>query len=419
MKAKNKKTRGKVRTLEQRVEDRTSAERIVHRQLHHEIEQRKQTERALQDALEYTKSIINTVRESLVVLDANLKIASASRSFYQTFKVKPEETEGRFIYDLGNRQWDIPKLRELLEDILPRHKAFDDFEVEHDFPTIGKRVMLLNARWIAREENKPQIILLALEDITQRKQAEEDSKKVMEDLKKLDQLKSDFVSMASHELRTPMSIIREGVAQVLEGIHGEITENQKISLSASLTSIDRLTRIIDNLLDISKIESGKTELKKERFDLVSLVRNVSMSFEPATQNKNLELKKNFPPEKIEIYADKEKILQVLVNLLSNAIKFTDKGYIKVSVLERQDMVECSVADTGIGISEEDLPKIFNKFQQFVRIPSPGEKGTGLGLALSKGIIDSHDGRIWVESKFGQGSKFTLALAKYTGKELIV
>ena len=373
----------------------------------------------IQNKREYAENILNTVREPLIILDANLKIVSASRSFYQTFEVKPEETEGRFIYDLGNRQWNIPKLRELLENILPRHKTFDDFQVEHDFPMIGKRVMLLNARWIAREKDKPQIILLALEDITKRKQTEEDSKKAMEDLKRLDQLKSDFVSMASHELRTPMSIIREGVAQVLDGIHGEIAEDQKESLFASLTSIDRLTRLVNSLLDISKIEAGEVDLQKERFDLVSLVWEVSLSFEPAMQNKNLELKKNFPPGKIEIYADKDKIIQVLVNLFSNAIKFTDKGYIEVSVLERQDMAECSVADTGVGISKEDLPKVFNKFPQFVRIPSPAEKGAGLGLALSKGIIDSHGGRIWIESKFGEGSKFSLALAKYTGKELIV
>ena len=124
-------------------------------------------------AREYAESIINTVREPLIVLDQNLRIVNVSRSFYDVFKVNPEETVGQLIFDLGNKQWDIPKLRELLETILPQRTTFDNYEVEHDFTTIGKRIMLLNARQIQRALGKEQIILLALEDITERKQMEE------------------------------------------------------------------------------------------------------------------------------------------------------------------------------------------------------------------------------------------------------
>jgi len=160
-------------TLEERVASRTSAERIVHRQLHNEIELRKRSERVTRDALEYANGIINTVREPLIVLDAGLRIISANRSFYQVFKVKPDGTEGEYIYTLGNRQWDIPKLRELLEEILPKTKSFEDFEVQHNFPDIGKRIMLLNARKIYRKANHTQLILLAIEDITERKELED------------------------------------------------------------------------------------------------------------------------------------------------------------------------------------------------------------------------------------------------------
>ena len=146
---------------------------MINKQLHHEIEQRKQTEQALQDALEYSRGIVDTVREPLLVLDVDLRVISANRSFYRSFKVKPEDTEKQHIYDLGNRQWDIPKLRELLEDILPKTTSFDDFEVEHDFPDIGKRIMLLNARKIYQKVNHTQLILLAIEDITERKELEE------------------------------------------------------------------------------------------------------------------------------------------------------------------------------------------------------------------------------------------------------
>ncbi|MBE3063580.1 MAG: PAS domain S-box protein [Spirochaetes bacterium] len=124
-------------------------------------------------AREYAESIINTTREPFIVLDQDLRVVSVSRSFYEVFKVKPEETVGQLIYDLGNRQWDIPKLRELLETILPQKTTFDHYEVEHDFAVIGKRFMLLNARQIRRVLGKERIILLAIQDITERKRSEQ------------------------------------------------------------------------------------------------------------------------------------------------------------------------------------------------------------------------------------------------------
>jgi diguanylate cyclase (GGDEF)-like protein/PAS domain S-box-containing protein len=137
---------------------------------------RKELEAAKQsadEAREYAESIINTVREPLVVLDHDLRVITASRSFYELFTVKPEDTVGQLIYDLGNKQWDIPRLRELLETILPQKTTFDDYEVEHDFPAIGRRRMLLNARQIERGMGKERIILLAIEDITRRRHLEE------------------------------------------------------------------------------------------------------------------------------------------------------------------------------------------------------------------------------------------------------
>ncbi len=124
------------------------------------------TEQEIQDALEYAENIIDAVHEPLIVMDGDLRVISASKSFYDFFKVKPEETEKQLIYDLGNRQWDIPKLRELLEEIIPNNASFYDFEVKHDFPSIGQRIMMLNARRIPRPPEKPRVILLAFEDIT-------------------------------------------------------------------------------------------------------------------------------------------------------------------------------------------------------------------------------------------------------------
>src|SRR5579864_5316518 len=136
-------------------------------------------------SLEYAESIINTVREPLIALDQDLRVVSVSRSFYKVFKARPEETIGQLIYDLGNKQWDIPKLRELLETILPQKTTFDNYEVEHDFATIGRRIMLLNARQIQRASEKERIILLAIEDITERREIENGLEKAHAELEQL------------------------------------------------------------------------------------------------------------------------------------------------------------------------------------------------------------------------------------------
>ncbi|MFH1778387.1 MAG: PAS domain-containing protein [Candidatus Omnitrophota bacterium] len=133
----------------------------------------KMKELEIQDALEYTRSIIDTAREPLIILYEDLSVALVNRAFCQVFKVQPEDTEDKQIYDLGNRQWDIPKLRELLEDILPKTTSFDNFEVEHKFPDIGKRIMLLHACRIYIEANRTKLIILTIEDVTERKKIKE------------------------------------------------------------------------------------------------------------------------------------------------------------------------------------------------------------------------------------------------------
>ncbi len=204
-------------TFEQRLYSLTSTERIIQKQLHTEIEDHKQFEWVIKDALEYANSIIDTVREPLVILDSDLRIISASRSFYQTFKAKPVETEKQYIYELGNRQWDIPELRELLEDILPKTASFNDFVVVHDFPNIGRRIMLLNAREIHQKADRTKFILLAIEDITERKELE-------------DRLKE----MASHDELTGCLNFRS----IMEALGSEIARCRRYKRKFSIIMID-------------------------------------------------------------------------------------------------------------------------------------------------------------------------------------
>ena len=229
--------------------------------------------------------------------------------------------------------------------------------------------------------------------------------------KEIERLKDEFVSVVSHELRTPMAVIKEGVSQVFEGLHGGISTTQKEVLVLALEHIDRLSRIIDNLLDISKIEAGKLKIKKEITDIVSVARGVVAIFHFKTQDTHIVLKENFSKEKIEIALDRDRIIQVFTNLVGNAFKFTPRGSIEISIIDKIDTVECAVTDTGIGIAKENIPKLFSKFEQFSRAASPGERGTGLGLSIAKEIVELHNGRMWVESELGQGAKFSFTLPK--------
>jgi len=258
--------------------------------------------------------------------------------------------------------------------------------------------------------------VLLIHDISELKKTEM-LKAAMDERRRIDRIKNEFISNVSHELRTPLTSVREGISQILEGFLGKTTAGQKEFLSMCLEDIDRLSRIIDGLLDISRIESGKIILKKETLDIVDLAKSAVNSLSVKIKNKGLELIEDYPKEKTEIYVDRDRIIEVFINLLGNAIKFTDKGKIGISIKNKAKTVECCVSDTGMGIAKKDLPRVFSRFQQFGRVYGPGEKGTGLGLSIVKSIIELHKGQIRVESKLNKGAKFIFTLFKYTSREL--
>jgi len=228
---------------------------------------------------------------------------------------------------------------------------------------------------------------------------------------KLEKMKDEFIGTVSHELRTPLSITKEGISLIMDKVPGPVNEQQAHILTVSKNNIDRLTRIINSLLDMAKIEAGKAQTKREVFRIIPLVRQVVSAFELKTTEKGLRLNSRLPDSDAAVCGDTDAIAQVLTNLLGNACRFTHSGSIDVSVEELGESVEISVSDTGIGIAREDMPKLFQKFQQFRRVNGPGEKGTGLGLAIAKGIVETHKGRIWAESEVGKGTKVTFTLPK--------
>ena len=366
------------------------------------------------------EDIIETAREPLVVLDADLRVLLASRSFYESFKVTPKETLGNLIYDLGNRQWDIPRLRTLLEEILPKDNKFDDYEVEHVFSSIGHKVMLLNARRISQDEIGSQLILLAIEDVTEKMRLERelaertrDAKKAQYEAESATMAKSDFLANMSHELRTPLNSII-GFSEVLEDqLLGTLNESQRENVTYILKAGRHLLSLINDILDLSKVESGKMELDVESVSLRELLdASLVMQREKAARH-GIKLGLQIEPDKSSVIeADERKVKQILFNLLSNAVKFTPDGG-QVQVLSKEingaQEIEISIRDTGIGIKQEDMPKLFKEFSQLSSVYDKKYEGTGLGLALTKKLVELHGGRIWVESEFGKGSLFAFVI----------
>ena len=183
---------------------------------------------------------------------------------------------------------------------------------------------------------------------------------------------------------------------------------QKDILGDIFRIVNRLARLVNNLLDLSKIESGKMELKKEDVDIIQLAKEVLKDFEKAASNKKIGIKKELPEAKVIVKADSDKLTQVFINLLGNALKFTDKGDVSVVIIELQDEVQVEIKDTGPGMAKEEREKIFDKF---VRVVAEKKEGTGLGLPIAKDIITLHKGRIRVESTHGKGSNFIFNLPK--------
>jgi signal transduction histidine kinase/CheY-like chemotaxis protein len=230
-----------------------------------------------------------------------------------------------------------------------------------------------------------------------------------ERLKEVDRLKSQFLANMSHELRTPLNSIIGFSRVILKGIDGPITEQQRQDLEAIFNSGQHLLGLINDILDLSKIEAGKMELSFEPTDLKEIIRGVMSTAIALVKDKPIELQQSVPADLPTIIADSRRIRQVLLNLVSNAAKFTDHGFIRLEARVDGDFVTISVSDTGIGIPPDKLPRIFEAFTQVDASPSRKYGGTGLGLTISKSFVELHGGRIWVESELGKGSTFTFTL----------
>ncbi len=333
------------------------------------------------------------------MLDADLRIVTANRSFYKIFHVNKKETENKLIHKLGNGQWDNPKLHYLLSDILPQKSFFQDFEIEHDFPVIGKRVVLLNGRKIVQKNHNQPMILLAIEDISEKKQIERQ--------------KDDFISIASHELKTPVTSMKM-YAQILQK-HPLLTSDKKASemLSKMDLQMNRLTELVASFMNVYKLGTGKLRLHKNHFELAELIAEVVANFQYTVTSHTVEQSGDL---KAKVFADRARINQVLVNLISNAIKYSpDADRVKVNLSKDKGGITVSVQDFGMGIPKNEQSRIYERFFRAKGKKEGKIPGLGLGLFISTEIVKQHGGNLWVHSIDKQGSTFYFTLP--IGKKL--
>ena len=370
---------------------------------------RKQQEQVVKDALSYADNILATLREPFLVLDGSLRVVSANDAFFQQFRVSPEETLERFVYELGNHQWDIPKLRVLLEDVLPENHAFDDYVVDHVFSTLGRKVMLLNARRIRRPGNHSELILLAIEDISDRHRLEAIQRVQAAELSDLHRRKDEFLAMLSHELRSPLAPIGNAV-QLLNLQNAHENEFQQQARGIIERQLGQLQHLVDDLLDMSRITTGRVQLRKEKVAMSSIIEAAIETARPLIEERRHAFEVLLPDEPIWLLADAARLEQVVVNLLTNAAKYTTEGG-RIWLNLYRDGNECvlRVQDTGIGISPALLPRIFDLFTQAERSLDRSQGGLGIGLALVQRLTELHGGKVEVSSTLGKGSNFIVRI----------
>ena len=367
-----------------------------------DITERRKAEQALDKALAYADDLIATLREPFLVLDGDLRVKTANRSFYDSFHVSKEETENRLVYDLGDGQWDIPGLRKLLDEVLARNQSVHDFEVEHTFPALGRKTMLLNARPFPPDSKHPELIMLALEDVsTLRERAEE--------LAEASRHKDEFLATLAHELRNPLAPIRNAVQSL--GMAGLPEAGVRTARDVIARQVTVMVRLIDDLLDVSRMSRNKLDMRKERVGLAAVVESAVESSRPLIEQCGHELSLIVPPTALVLDADPIRLSQVFLNLLNNAAKYTKHGgHIWLTAHREGSDAVVSVRDDGIGIPGDMLPRIFEMFTQVDRFSDKSQGGLGIGLTLVRRLVDMHDGSIEARSDGpDKGSEFIVRL----------
>jgi len=353
-----------------------------------------------QDALvekKQTNAVIESIAEGLVVVNNKGEVVMMNSAAEKLLDVEQKDRIGMpLTEDVKDEQ---------LISLIQGSKEGDREIVLNAKQEETKRILRSSNAVVADEDGNPVGMVAVLSDVTQQRQ--------------VDQLKSDFVSKVSHELRTPLVAMQHSLSILFDEVAGPLSEEQKRFVNISQRNLERLNRLINDLLDLSKLEAKKMDIRLEPSSMLSVVANVCESLDAWSRTKGIVLSRRVPDDLPQVLMDQSRIIQVLTNLIGNSIKFTPKQgriTIEAKMTEEKTIVEVSVSDTGPGIAKEDLPKLFSKFQQVGERSATDISGTGLGLAISKEIVELHNGRIWAESESNRGARFVFTLPIAQGNQ---
>ncbi|MHC4740380.1 MAG: ATP-binding protein [Planctomycetota bacterium] len=368
------------RELETRVKQRTAELSEANNLLKTEIDQRLQAEENLRTSESNLRKVIAADPDGIAIINGDGVVCFANPAAESLFGLKEGEIPAEtFGFPL-------------------EFKEESEIEILHE--TKGLRVAqthIVNIEW----EGKPSY-LASLHDITEQKRAEEKLKEAI-------RMKSEFVSTASHELRTPLTAIKEAVRLVIQEKTGKLNNEQKEFLGIVQRNTERLSRLTSDVLDFQKLENGKIKINMQENDVNEIVSEIAATMSSYSNRKNLYLATDLDESLPKVRCDRDKITQVLTNIVGNAIKFTEEGGVTISTTQSDNIIQVSVADTGPGIEEEDMPKLFKEFEQISNGSDENDVGTGLGLAISRKLIKKHNAKIWVESEPGKGTTFHFVL----------
>lgn len=395
--------------------------------LQNEINERKQAEELLRQNEEKYRILFELSPIGITTLDMRGMVTSCNPVAYKRGGYTEGEPVGKHFSKIASlRPRDVPKFLRVFNSIL-RGRAPRPFEIAYNQKdgTLGwseLHVALLEA---GGEKLGVQVLQ---RDITEHKQLEQEIQSKSEqleaqnkELEKASRAKSDFLARMSHELRTPLNVVMGFTELMLDQVPGEINEEQRQCLDDVLTSSRDLLGLINEVLDLSKVEAGKVELRRESIALPAVVESVTSAMMAVLSQRKQSLDVDLDDGLPLLQADEARLRQVFFNLLSNASKFTpDGGKLRIEASRKDGWCQVSVSDNGIGVKEEDLKQIFEPFYQADTSMTRERRGTGLGLTVVKEIVEMHGGQVWVESKYGKGSRFIFTLplvaAKETGAE---
>jgi two-component system CheB/CheR fusion protein len=353
--------------------------------------------------------IIDIIRPALIVLDEKLRVISANRAFYRAFAVTPEEAVGQHLVDVGSHRLDMPTLRGFLRGFLGllqvKNAAIEDYEIEIEFPTRGRRVLLLNAEKLRREAETACEIVVAIDDVTERNRGEAALRRAKWHAERANLSKSRLLAAANHDLRQRL--------QTLSLMRGVLTKKIKEKKDEeALKLVDRLNEtagglsaILDTLLDMNQLEAGIVHPERVNFPINDLLEQLKIEFAYHAQAHGLIF--HVVPCRLSVCSDPRLLEQMIRNLLSNAVKYTERGKILLGCRRRGDMLRIEVWDTGTGIPEAQLHAIFAEFYQLDNPARERSRGFGLGLSIVQRLGNLLGHSVDVHSRPSKGSVFAV------------